>query len=140
MARFWFNWLTVWCWGVLVFGILLATAAFPALDGLVRRLFILFANNAANASMFDHSAVRFGLGLQGALTIGWALTIFALLNAAKTLGAPLWRALTVSLLVWYVVDSAISIVTGFWINAISNTALMVAFAIPIVASGALKRA
>lgn len=140
MSRFWTNWLVIWCWGVLAFGVLLATAAIPTIDGLVRHLFSLFAANPANAAAFDQPAVRFGLGLQGALTIGWSLTLFALMDAAKTIGAPAWRAVTLSLLAWYAIDSAISIATGFWPNAISNTALMIAFAIPILASGALKRA
>lgn len=143
MSRFWTNWLVIWCWGVLAFGVLLSTAAIPAIDGLVRYLFSLFAANpanAANAAAFDQPAVRFGLGLQGALTIGWSLTMFALIDAAKTIGAPAWRALTLSLLAWYAIDSAISVATGFWPNAISNTALMIAYAIPILASDALKRA
>ena len=139
MSRFWSNWLVVWCWGVLAFGVLLTTAAIPSIDGLVRVLFTLFAANPENAGMFDQPAVRFGLGLQGALTIGWALTLFALIDAAKTIGAAAWRALTISLLAWYAIDSAISVATGFWPNAISNTALMVAFAVPILASGALTR-
>lgn len=139
MSRLWSNWLVVWCWGVLAFGALLSTAAIPALDGFMRQLFTLFATDPATANAFDQNAVRFGLGLQGALTIGWSLTMFALIDAAKTIGAPAWRALTLSLLAWYAIDSAISVATGFWPNAISNTALMIAYAIPILASGVLKR-
>lgn len=138
MSRLWSNWLLVWCWGVMAFGALLMTAAIPALDGLLRQLFALFAPDPASANMFDQPAVRFGLGLQGALTLGWALSMRALMDAAKTTGAPAWRALTVSLLAWYILDNAISIATGFWLNALSNTALMIAFAVPLLASGALS--
>ena len=138
MTRFWSNWLLVWCWGVLAFGALLATAAVPGLDGAMRVLFGLFAGNPETAATFDLPAVRFGLGLQGALTIGWAMTMFAVLQAAKTIGAPIWRSLTFALLAWYVIDSAISVSTGFWPNAVSNTALMVAYLIPVLASSALR--
>lgn len=138
MTRFWSNWLLVWCWGVLAFGALLATAAMPGLDGAMRMLFGLFAGNPETAATFDLPAVRFGLGLQGALTIGWAMTMFAVVEAAKTIGAPIWRSFTFAMLAWYVIDSAISISTGFWLNAVSNTALMAAYLIPVLASSALR--
>jgi hypothetical protein len=66
------------------------------------------------------------------------MTMFAVLQAAKTVGAPIWRSLTFALLAWYVIDSAISVSTGFWLNAVSNTALMVAYLIPVLASSALR--
>lgn len=138
MSRLWSNWLLVWCWGVLAFGALLVTAAIPGLDAGARLLFQVFAGNPANAATFDLPAVRFGLGLQGALTIGWAMTMFAVIQAAKTIGAPIWRSLTFALLAWYVIDSAVSVSTGFWLNAVSNTALMVTYLIPVFASSALR--
>lgn len=137
MSRIWWNWLQVWCWAALAFGALLLTAAIPSVDGAVRAVFVLFSGDPETAAVFEHSAVRFGLGLQGALTIGWVLTIFPLMEAAKTTGAPTWRALTVAVLVWYVIDSAVSVATGFWLNAISNTVFLVAFMAPIWASGVL---
>lgn len=138
MAQVWSNWLWVWCWGVLAFGVLLVTAAIPGVDGPMRALFGLFAGNSEIAATFDLAAVRFGLGLQGALSIGWAMTMFGMLQAAKVVGAPVWRSLTFALLAWYVIDSAISVATGFWLNAVSNTALMVAYLIPVLASSVLR--
>jgi hypothetical protein len=138
MSGLWAVWMKVWCWGVLGFGVLLVTAAVPPLDGLIRTLFALFSTDPANPAAFDLQAVRFGLGLQGALTIGWALTMMALVRAAETLGAPVWRALTFALLIWYAIDSAISVATGMGFNAISNTLLVIAYLVPVLASGALK--
>lgn len=134
MQGVWKTWMKVWCWGVFVFGVVLATAAVPLIDGLVRTLYTLFSGGGANAAAFDTDAMRFALGLQGALTMGWALT----LRAAIRTGAPIWQELTVAMLLWYVVDSAISVSTGFALNAVSNTALLIAFFIPVLASGALK--
>lgn len=140
MGRFWSVWLLVWCWGVLAFGALLVTAAIPAADGAARALFVLFSDHSVDQTIFEQPAVRFGLGLQGALTIGWGLTMLGLLQAAETVGAPLWRALTFALLAWYVIDSAISVSTGFWVNAVSNTTLVAAYLAPILASGVLRNA
>jgi len=135
MQGFWVSWMKVWCWGVFAFGVVLATAAVPPADGLVRTLYTLFSGGGENAAAFDTNAVRFGLGLMGALTMAWALTILA---AIRT-GAPIWGELTAAVLIWYVIDSAISISTGFALNAVSNTVLTIAYLIPVLASGALKQ-
>ena len=135
MQGLWMVWMRVWCWGVLAFGVLLTTAAIPLIDGAVRVLYTLFSGGGENAAAFATNPVRFGLGLQGALSIGWALTLMA---AIRT-GAPIWRELTAAILIWYAVDSAISVSTGFALNAVSNTALAIAFLIPVMASGALKQ-
>ena len=140
MQGIWAIWMRVWCWGMFAFGLLLVTAAVPPIDGLARALYMLFSGDAQNAAAFDLRAMRFGLGLQGALTMGWALTILAAIKAAATLGAPVWRALTTALLIWYVIDSAISVATGFALNAVSNTVLTIAFLVPVLASGSLNRA
>lgn len=139
MTRVWSVWLVVWCWAVVAFGVLLVTAAIPQLDGAVRVLFVLFSGDPASASALDQDAVRFGIGIQGALSIGWGLTILATIGAANAAGASLWRALTGAVLVWFVIDSAISIATGFELNAVSNTVLVIAFLTPVLASGVLKR-
>ncbi len=135
MHGLWATWIRVWCWGVLAFGVVLATVAVPPLDGLVRALYSLFSGGGENAAAFDTNAMRFGLGLQGALTMGWALTFLA---AIRT-GAPIWRELTAAVLIWYVVDSAISVSTGFALNAVSNTVLTIAFLVPVMASGVLNQ-
>lgn len=135
MQGLWAAWMRVWCWGIFAFGVLLATAAIPPIDGVVRILYTLFSGGGENAAAFATNPVRFGLGLQGALTIGWALTLMA---AIRT-GAPIWRELTLALVLWYVIDSAISLSTGFALNAVSNTVLMVAYFVPVLASGVLKQ-
>ncbi len=78
----------------------------------------------------------------GAVTIGWGLTFrvaFKALNLPDPAqAAPLWRKLTLFALIWYVVDSYISIATGFWLNAVSNTILMALYLIPLFKSGAMR--
>lgn len=138
MDRFWFGWLTIWCWGVLAFGALLVTAAIPGFDAAAREVFLVFGGGTVDAATFEQPSTRFGLGLQGALTLGWGMTMILLIGAARTIGASLWRGLTIAVLIWYVIDSAISVATGFGLNAVSNTVFVIAFLIPIIASGALR--
>ncbi len=73
----------------------------------------------------------------GAVLIGWAIAILGLIDAAHRVGAPAWRMLTLSIVVWYFIDSIISVALGFPVNAASNRVFLVTFLVPILASGVL---
>jgi len=138
MTGIWKNWMTVWAWGVVAFGALLMTGAFPGVDGLVRDVLVLFGNLPDGGTILEDRAMRFAVGLMGAVTMGWGLTIAFLLPAISAAGPSGWRALTLALAIWYVVDGLISVTTGFAANAVSNTALAIAYVIPVLGSGALR--
>jgi hypothetical protein len=139
MAKIWQNWLSVWAVGVFIFGLVLAGGGFEATDGLTEALFALFGNPIPG----DAGAhFRFSVGLMGAVTMGWGLTFWVAFKALNLLdpaqAAPLWRKLTLFALIWYLVDSYISITTGFWMNAVSNTIFMALYLVPLLKSGALR--
>jgi hypothetical protein len=140
MRGFWKTWMTIWCAAVFVFGAVLALGAIPAASGPARLVLSIIGGDPAKAALLDQPIVQFGLGLQGALSIGWAMTMLGLVRAAETVGAPAWRSLTWALVVWYVIDSAISVSTGLPLNAVSNTLLMAGYLAPVLASGVLRSA
>ncbi len=136
MTGLWRTWLTLWCWGVGIFGLVLAGAAFPPTDDVARIL--IDQMNATGAPVLLEAPLRFGLGLQGALSIGLALLVYAGARAATELGPrgrPIWNLIVIAMMAWYVIDSTISCATGFPLNALSNTLLIVAFLVPIIAGG-----
>jgi len=138
MTIFWRNWLSAWCWGVALFGLVLAGAGLEAPSGPPRLIFGLL--NGPNSPVLN-AQMRFSVALMGAVTLGWALTLRVALGAAHALGdraRPTWRGITVSLLVWYVVDSSLSVATGFGLNAVSNTVIVAAFLLPILRGGVLR--
>lgn len=139
MSGFWQKWLSVWSAGVVVFGLILALAAFAATDGLTRALFGMIA---PEPFVGTHS-LRFAVGLMGAVTMGWGGTFYIAFRALHALApdtaAPLWRGLMAVAIAWYVIDSAISVATGFALNAVSNTALMLLYLIPVLKSGVMRR-
>lgn len=140
MTAFWRTWLTVWCIGVGVFGLVLAGAAFPATDGAVRLLFQVL--DGPGETVLD-AHMRFSVGLMGAVTLGWSITLHGLIQAAlrwEPQGGPAWRNLLVGMAVWYLVDGVISVATGFWLNAVSNTVISVALLVPLIRTGVLRRA
>ncbi|WP_310497262.1 hypothetical protein [Sandarakinorhabdus sp.] len=140
MSNFWRNWLTVWCWAVALFGLVLAAGGFAATSAPAALAMSLL--HSGPAPVFDEP-LRFAVGLMGALTLGLAMLVAAAMRGADALGegaGPVWSAITNALLVWYVVDSSISCANGFVLNAVSNTGIIVMFLVPMLASGVLKKA
>ena len=138
MSAFWRNWLTIWCWLVAGFGLVLVGAAFPATSGPTE---MLIANMHSGGALVFDPPLRFSFGLMGALTLALAMLVATGARAADELGprgAPIWRMLVQAMLVWFVVDSSISCATGFTLNAVSNTLLITGFLAPILASGVLR--
>jgi len=138
MSRFWRNWMIGGCWAVGLFGVILAASAFEATAGPTRLLFGLLNDQIA----FDPDPpLRFSLAVLGAVTVGWSLTLAAAIGAAHQLGdqaKPVWVLVTASLVAWYAIDTTLSVVTGFGLNAIPNTIFLVVFLLPIIRSGVLK--
>jgi hypothetical protein len=138
MSPFWKTWLSLWCWGVGIFGAVLAGAGLEATTGPTRFILETLSGRAIPFTPELH----FSNAVLGAVTLGWAVTIYAALQAAHQLGTaagPIWRLIALSGVVWYVVDSALSIATGFAPNAIINTVILAAFLGPMFASGVLAR-
>ncbi len=140
MTGLWKTWITLWCWGVILFGAVLAAAGLPATDGVARAIFSLVGGIPAEASFFEPAGMRFAVAVMGAVSLGWGFTVLFLLPAIHPAGAPAWRGLTGAILIWYVIDSSLSAATGFALNVVPNTGLLIAYLIPVLVSGVLKTA
>jgi hypothetical protein len=136
MSNFWRTWLVVWCWGVGLFGLTLAGGAVEATSGPVRLLFGLLSPTGT----FELSPeLRFVLIVLGGVSIGWSISLYALIQAAHQLGRPIWMLTTISILTWFVIDSILSVVTGFALNVVPNLLLTVGYLIPVLRSGVLAQ-
>ena len=137
MAGFWRTWMTAWCWAVAAFGLVLTGAAFEATSGPTR---LLFAVLNGSEPLHLNAQMRFSEAVLGAVTLGWSVTLMAAIQAANLLGdrgRPVWRLVTASMVGWWVIDSVLSIATGYGLNAIPNTVFLAAFLLPILRSGVL---
>ncbi len=137
LPRFWQNWLYAWCAGVALFGLVLAGAAFEVTSGPTRAIFTLL--NGDLVELTPH--LRFSTALLGAISVGWSLTLVAAIAAAIRLGRSsrsIWMMLTASVVAWYIIDSSLSIATGFGLNAVPNTVLVAGFLLPVLRSGVLR--
>ncbi len=139
MSGFWRQWIAAWRLSVAGFGLVLAAGAFEATSGPVRIIFAL-VGEAPPAEMSD--PLRFSIALMGAVTLGWWLTLEAAFKAIDLLGdraAPVWRGVTVSVVGWYVIDGALSAATGYALNILPNTLLLVGYLVPVLATGVMRR-
>jgi len=139
MSAFWRAYFGAFCASLVLFGAVLSAGAFAPTSGPVALLMALLSGGEAIAFT---PALRFSLGLMGAITIGWAVMIYGVMRVAFTLGSQgrtLWDAIASGLIAWYVIDGICSIATGFALNIIPNTALAAMYLVGLTQSGALKR-
>ena len=119
--------LGTWCGIVVLFGVGLAGAGFASTDGLARMALGLLGH----PDPIFTAELRFAVALMGAVTLGWGLTIAAVVSVGDRLPMSIvravWRRVTASVLAWFVIDSTLSIATGFALNAASNTVLLAMF-------------
>lgn len=70
----------------------------------------------------------------GAIMFGWVVLLWLAINQKDdTAGSPLWglRAYAISFAAWYVVDTSMSLVMGYWQNAIFNSGFALAACLPL---------
>jgi hypothetical protein len=139
MNLFWRTWLDIWCWIVVGFGAVMVLGAWQATDSLTRFLYDLFYWPLDGRDGFG-DATRLTCGVLGAVTLGWGLTLRPLVALGHEVGGRVWRPVSVGLLAWYCIDSAISVALGAAGNAVSNTLLLFGFFLPFIATGTLRDA
>jgi hypothetical protein len=132
--NFWWKWVIVVIIGVMIFSLTLML-----IPDTMQELFnILFYGSADADGRFDENAsdyIQFVYGVLGAVMIGWSVsmltTVFGAFKRGEREG---WNGLALSIVVWFVVDSAFSIYAGFVENAVFNLTVFVMLAIPLGAT------
>jgi hypothetical protein len=132
--NFWWRWLVVADVVVMLFGISMILAS----DLLMQFFSLVFYASPLALSSFQAEAVayiRFAHGVMGAVNIGWgAALMFTLLSQFRNREYMGWLTIAVSMSAWFLTDTAFSIWSGFWQNAISNLGFAILFAIPLAAT------
>jgi hypothetical protein len=138
MTAFWRNWFMVWCLSIGLFGAVLAGGAFEATSGPVRIVLALL--NGPAQPVFDPT-LRFSLAVMGAVSIGWAVTLHFIIRAStapESHARPLWDAISAGMVCWFLIDSALSVATGFGLNVLPNCLLAGIYVVGLMGSGVLK--
>ena len=139
MSGFWRIWFFVWCLSIGIFGVVLAGGAFEATSGPVS---LVFSGLQGPSEIVWNAPMRFSLAVMGAVSIGWAVMLTLVVRAAINAGATgrlLWNAVSAGMAVWFVIDSYLSVATGFGLNVVPNIALAGMYVVGLMGSGALRR-
>ncbi len=133
-ALFWWLWLVVVSGGVVAAGLVMVSA-----PGLTRRLFgLLVFASPTTIDGFGALPVRYVTlvhGVLGAVMVAWGTALLLiLLGPFRRASREAWFTVAVSLVAWFIPDTAVSLATGFWQNAVLNVVLAILFALPLGAT------
>lgn len=131
---FWVGWLLVVSVGISLFG--LALVAVPA---LARRGFsLLVYGDAAHIDSFGGAAAAYislSHAVLGGVMVGWGVGLALLTRGLLASGSRRgWRIMAFSVGAWFVPDTAYSLWSGFWQNAVLNFVFLVLLAVPLAAT------
>ena len=133
MDRFWIGWLQAAAVGVIVFGLALVLLPGPARQGFA---WLIYGSPDA-IDRFGAEAVRY-IGLAhaviGAVMVGWGVLLFGVVRRSPAGDERSARTLiAVSVLAWFVPDTAYSLASGHAPNAVLNLVFLALLALPLLA-------
>jgi hypothetical protein len=71
----------------------------------------------------------------GGVMFGWGVALLLVVRGLFARGAREgWQIIAISVAAWFVPDTAFSLWSGFWQNAVLNVAFLFLFAVPLVAT------
>jgi hypothetical protein len=138
-ARFWIHWLSAVAAGVVLFGLVLVLT-----PSVARQAFsLLVYASPTRLDAFGAEPVRY-LGLAhaviGGVMVGWGTALWLVTRQLLAHGQRIgWTVIAVSVVAWYVPDTAYSLLSGYWQNAVLNTVFLALFAVPLWATRAVGR-
>jgi len=124
VSLFWKNGLVAWAVFVTLFGLVLAGGGWAPTDGPTRLILQMLGGTTFPG---DDRTFRASVGLMGAVTFGWGLTALAVVRYVIADPEPrraLLGPVTMALIAWCVLDSSLSILNGFALNAVSNVLIL----------------
>jgi hypothetical protein len=129
---FWQRWLLIFSLVVVIFGMSMAL--------FNRTLLFAIFDQQVNPSFWGASSLPAGVdefqgwtyGVLGATMAGWGVFLaFVTRYPFRNRERWAWNCLALGLLLWYVIDTAISLSRGVVFNAIFNTGILILAALPL---------
>ena len=133
-SSFWWRWLQAACLVVQGFGAFMVLSP-SGTNGLFG---FLVLGDAGAIGQFHERAVDYvGLlhAILGSVLVGWGVALFLVVRQFYMQHPePVSRLVFLSLVFWVVPDTAYSLWSGFWQNAVLNASFIALFAPPLIAS------
>lgn len=140
-AGFWQRWLS----GVLL-GFTVVSLAMALVPSTATTAFSLLIYRQADLPADFSAEARNYIELTNAVLLsvmtGW-FTLMFLISRRLTESPSLWRPIAAGLAIWFVPDTAYSLVSGYWENAVLNILILTPLAVPLAVlaggSGGVRR-
>ncbi|MCE2969163.1 MAG: hypothetical protein LW847_02850 [Burkholderiales bacterium] len=133
-SKFWCRWLQAACLAVQAFGAFMVLSP-TGTNGLFG---FLVLGDAGAIGQFGERAVDYvGLlhAILGSVLVGWGVALLLVVRQFYMRDPQqVSRLVMLSLLFWVVPDTAYSLWSGFWQNAVLNASFIALFAPPLIAS------
>ncbi|NJN16974.1 MAG: hypothetical protein HC822_12230 [Oscillochloris sp.] len=128
---FWSNWLLAAVVGVELFSIAMLLPGWPA-----QRFFAwLLLDGQAITDPVAASYIAILYAVVGAVMLGWMAALVGVILVPFRRGeAWAWLTISGSLAIWYLIDSVLSVVLGYPLNAVSNSGFLFLFIVPLAAT------
>ncbi|MBX3638666.1 MAG: hypothetical protein KF683_25115 [Rubrivivax sp.] len=128
---FWIRWLLAAAAGVVLFGLVLVLAPGAARQGFS----LLVYASPDRIDTFGAEPARY-IGLAhaviGSVMVGWGVALFQVTRTLLARGDRAgWQLLALSVAAWFVPDTAYSLLSGYWPNAVLNTGFLLLFVLPL---------
>lgn len=131
---FWTHWLLAVCIGVMIFGFTLVIA--PELTRQAFSLLVYFSQDRINS--FGPEAARYISlvhAVLGGVMFGWGMALTVVTRTLFAAGNVVGRNIIVlSVGSWFIPDTAYSLASGYWQNAVLNHLFLLLFAAPLVST------
>lgn len=133
-STFWLRWLKAVTLGVMAVGLVLVLA-----PGLTRQGFsLLVYADTERITTFGAEAVAYIAlvhAVLGGVMFGWGVALLFVIRGLFARGAREgWQIVAVSVAAWFVPDTAFSLWSGFWQNALLNVTFIIFFTLPLAAT------
>jgi hypothetical protein len=93
-----------------------------------------FGPEHGNVESAQRDYIRLLYGVLGAVIVGWMATIAAIVVEPLRRREPwAWSAIVISVTIWFVLDTGLSLVLGFIGHALFNVAFAIGLAVPLAA-------
>ncbi len=129
--QFWRKWLIVVTGAVIVYGLCLIL-----LPQVMHTLFnaLFFSSSEVVRRLGEEADFFIALiyGVLGAVIVGWMTALMSILMSDFQRNT--WNTITLSVVIWYILDTGFSLVIGSVSHALFNTLFFVLFAIPLGAT------
>jgi hypothetical protein len=126
------SWMVAWCWSVVAIGLIFAAGVIPALRTPTLLYLDLVTWPFDGQPETISTEAIFAFGILGAITAGWGVMMTALVTDPVIGREPrFWRVMTMSIVAWFVLLAAVSVLAGLPANIMSGANLLLTYLYPV---------